>query len=85
MSMAMMFLAGYIYANRDKDVIYLGKHIVLEKKKEQSTEKDIEELKTKIEDFMRRYSVVVKVETTFESRNIEEKIVDAKAHLIITS
>ena len=32
-SMAMMFLAGYIYANRDKDVIYLGKHIVLEKKK----------------------------------------------------
>ncbi len=34
-SMIMMFLSGYIYANRNKDVIYLGKHIVLEKKKKE--------------------------------------------------
>ena len=34
-SMTMMFLSGYIYANRNKDVIYLGKHIVLEKKKKE--------------------------------------------------
>ena len=33
-SMAMIFLAGYIYANRDKDVIYIGNHIIFEKKKE---------------------------------------------------
>lgn len=48
-------------------------------------EKDIEEIRGKIEEFMRTYSVAVKVETTFESRNIEGKIANAKAHLIITS
>ena len=49
-------------------------------------EKDIEELKTKIEDFMRRYGVTVKIETICEGRDVRTgKIVNGKAHLIITS
>ncbi len=48
-------------------------------------EKDIEEIRDKIEEFMKKYGVAVKVETICEGRNIEGKIINAKACLIITS
>ena len=49
-------------------------------------EKDIEIIREKIEDFMKKYNVTVKVETICEGRDIcTGKIINGKAHLIITS
>ena len=49
-------------------------------------EKDIEEIKKKIEDFMLKYNVTVEVKTDYYTIcSTEGKIIQAKANVIIKS
>lgn len=48
-------------------------------------EQEIEEIRTKIEEFMKKYNVTVEVKTVCEGRYLSGKIANPKAHLIITS
>ena len=48
-------------------------------------EKDIERIKEKLEEFMKEYNVTVNVETEYQGRNWEGKIIAPKARITIHS
>ncbi len=48
-------------------------------------EKEIEEIRTKIEQFMEKYNCLVTVETTSYGYTVEGKLAQARTRLIINS
>lgn len=48
-------------------------------------DREMEEIKNKIDNFMKKWNVTVEVKTICEGKSVNGKIVNAKSHLIITS